>query len=101
MIVHSFRNLLGGLVTEATKIELQGQLTRNINKGKSMKERLSKLKKLTSGNIVQSGSFRLCHDVCEHQIQQNKEKNENEDRGKKISTTRKLIGKIKQLKYGH
>ena len=78
-----FSNLLGGLVTEATITELQGQLTRSITKGKNMKERLSKLKKLTSGNLVQSGSFCLCHDVCEHQIQQNKEKNENEDRGKK------------------
>jgi len=39
---------------------------------------------------VQSGSFRLCHDVCEHQIQQIKEKKGNEDRCKKNKFKKKI-----------
>ena len=60
--------LMDKLWTTEKKVELQGVLLRNIDRGKSLKERLSVHKSLTSGKLIQSGTFCLDHDVLQHQI---------------------------------
>ena len=71
------------LWTTKKKVELQGVLLRNIDKGKSLKERLSVHKSLTSGKLIQSGTFCLDHDVLQHQINIEKSKRANKKEEKK------------------
>ena len=58
--------LITELYTTDHKINLQGKLKRNIENGKTLKEKLKSYKYLTSGKIVQLGTHTLCHDICEH-----------------------------------
>ena len=71
------------LWTAEKKLELQGVLLRNIDRGKSLKERLGVHKSLTSGKLIQSGTFCLDHDVLQHQINIEKSKRESEKEEKR------------------
>ena len=87
--------LLEGIFSHERKRELQGKLTRNINKGKALKQRLEKVKDITSGRLVQSGTFRLSHDVCQHQIEREKLR---ADAEKEAVTTRHTKKKLRKAK---
>ena len=61
-----FTKLIMELYTYDQKTTLQGVLKRNIETGKTIEEKLKNYKHLTSSKIIQLGTHKICHSVCEH-----------------------------------
>ena len=67
--------LIGDIITTDSAMELSGRMQRNVDVGKSTKEKLSRFK--SSGIIASLACYSLGHGICKHVIANEKVKIEN------------------------